>query len=131
MLSGLSAVESQGTDCFFGMIELGPRGIQRVTEPVDEAVDDFEMYGADFKDCQDDRIMAHLLNNNEDDHAAGTVIQGVPTHLSEVLYTPANFPLDEQQLQFTDEQIRGFGGVHDAINTLQLIAKGLAHVAIT
>jgi len=103
---------------FFGMIQSGPRGIRRITEAADEQVDDFEVYGVDFEDMEDERIMAHLLNNNEEDHTANTVIQGVPATLSEVVCMPADCPLDEQQLQFLNEQMQPFGGVANTINPL-------------
>lgn len=103
---------------FFGMIQRGPRGIRRIPEPINEQVDDFEVYGVDFEELEDERVMAHLLNNNQDDHDANTVVAGAPAILSDVPCTPADCPLDEAQLRFLNEQIAGFGGHSTTINVL-------------
>ncbi|KAH7906787.1 hypothetical protein BJ138DRAFT_1015645 [Hygrophoropsis aurantiaca] len=93
---------------FFGMLQEGPRGIQRALEPVNEMVGDINSYGVDWEVHDDERFMSHLLDNNPDEweEANPFVSASTPANLSQVLCEPPGCPFTPEQLNHLDTTLQ-------------------------
>ncbi|KAJ7698352.1 hypothetical protein B0H17DRAFT_1158379 [Mycena rosella] len=93
----------------FGMLREGARGISSFLAPEEEGIEDINEYGVDWEVNNEPELMAHLFENNPQEHpdisndpfaAAST-----PANLSEVLCDPPNCPFTSAELATLDEHL--------------------------
>ncbi|KAJ7242125.1 hypothetical protein C8J57DRAFT_1084558 [Mycena rebaudengoi] len=83
----------------FSMVQDGPRGIQHLTEPVSDEVEDPNTYGIDWDEADNSQMMDHLLGENPHEWEDNNPFSAAPGTLSHVPCDPPNCP-------FTPEQVR-------------------------
>ncbi|KZV64275.1 hypothetical protein PENSPDRAFT_615635 [Peniophora sp. CONT] len=105
---GRTTVASPAERFIFGMLEHGPRGMQRRTAPHVDNVDDVPAYGVDFDIFNDANVVAHHMDNNEHDWESGNPFDTVapPERTQEVVCEPANCPFTAQEVAYLDQQLR-------------------------
>ncbi|KII88043.1 hypothetical protein PLICRDRAFT_112141 [Plicaturopsis crispa FD-325 SS-3] len=94
----------------FGMVQEGPRGIQRFLVPPDEALpaEDVAGYGVDWEVRDDPAYMEHLLANNPHEQEEDNPFSAAttPASLSEVVCDDPRCPLTVGQVNFLNVQLR-------------------------
>ncbi|KAJ7681447.1 hypothetical protein B0H17DRAFT_1230753 [Mycena rosella] len=89
----------------FSMLQDGPRGIEHRTQPLDEHVDNPEIYGIDWDVADDTTLMSHLLEENPQEwEERDPFAPGLDT-LSHVPCDAPNCPLTPEQVAVLDERL--------------------------
>ncbi|KAJ6553003.1 hypothetical protein B0H19DRAFT_949550 [Mycena capillaripes] len=91
----------------FSMVQDGPRGLQRIVEPIDEAVEDITSYGVDWQVADEPRLMQHLLEHNPQDWENENPFRAPPAQLSDVPCEPPTCPFTPEEVALLDETLRG------------------------
>lgn len=85
---------------FFSMVQDGVRGLPAEDE---EDIGDPALYGIDWEDAQDPRLLRHHMENNPGEASvAGNSFQTGPAQLSEVPCEPPNCPFSPEQVAELD-----------------------------
>ncbi|KAJ6599583.1 hypothetical protein B0H10DRAFT_1825356 [Mycena sp. CBHHK59/15] len=89
----------------FSMLQDGPRGLERVVEPVDEVVEEISTYGIDWDVADDSTLMTHLLHENPQDWSEHNPFAPGLDSLSHVPCDPPNSPFTDEQIASIDVQL--------------------------
>ncbi|KZP22306.1 hypothetical protein FIBSPDRAFT_910514 [Athelia psychrophila] len=89
----------------FSLIQDGPRGLQGMLAPVDDATLDLPSYGIDWQVANDPRFVNHLLRENPQEITPQNPFQTVPSHQAHVPCTPPNCPFTHEQVQWLDNML--------------------------
>ncbi|KAJ6617830.1 hypothetical protein B0H10DRAFT_1796482 [Mycena sp. CBHHK59/15] len=89
----------------FSMLQDGPRGLERVVEPVDEVVEEISTYGIDWDVADDSTLMSHLLHENPQDWSEHNPFSPGLDSLSHVPCDPPNSPFTDEQIASIDVQL--------------------------
>ncbi|KAJ7233488.1 hypothetical protein C8J57DRAFT_1090552 [Mycena rebaudengoi] len=84
----------------FSMVQDGPRGVQHLTEPVDEEVDDPNTYNIDWDEADNPQMMDHLLGENPQEWEDNNPFSAAPGTLSHVPCDPPNCPFTPEQVAY-------------------------------
>ncbi|KAJ6466472.1 hypothetical protein C8R45DRAFT_839549 [Mycena sanguinolenta] len=89
----------------FSMIQDGPRGLERLIDPPEEAVEDPSMYGVDWEVIDNPTLMRHhLLQNPQEWEDRNPFAPGIQD-LSDVPCEPPQSVLSAQQIRYLDETL--------------------------
>jgi hypothetical protein len=95
---------------FFGMIQNGPRGIQSID---DESVNDIQSYGIDWEDYDDDSILDHHRQANQDDNPDDNpFISNRPERMTQVNVDEPRCPFTEEQIIFLNSELNSLPYIH-------------------
>ncbi|KAJ7032327.1 hypothetical protein C8F04DRAFT_959160, partial [Mycena alexandri] len=90
---------------FFSMLQDGPRGLELITAPVDEHVDDPTTYGIDWDVADDPTLMHHhLLQNPQEWEDHNPFAPGLET-LSKVPCDAPDSPFSAEQIEYLDREL--------------------------
>lgn len=89
----------------FSMVQDGPRGLERFTQPVNEFVSDPQTYGIDWQVADDSQLMDHLLRENPQEWEESNPFLNGPENRSHVACEPPNSPFSPQQIALLDQQL--------------------------
>ncbi|KAJ7711873.1 hypothetical protein B0H16DRAFT_1667702 [Mycena metata] len=89
-------------DIFFSMLQDGPRGLEQITAPVDEHINNPATYGIDWDVTDDATLMRHhLLQNPQEWEDHNPFAPGLET-LSEVPCDAPDSPFSAEQIKYLD-----------------------------
>ncbi|KAJ7290934.1 hypothetical protein C8J57DRAFT_1429656 [Mycena rebaudengoi] len=89
----------------FSMVQDGPRGIQHLTEPVSDEVEDPNTYGIDWDEADNSQMMDHLLGENPHEWEDNNPFSAAPGTLSHVPCDPPNCPFTPEQVAYLDHRL--------------------------
>ncbi|KAJ7470039.1 hypothetical protein B0H11DRAFT_1731043 [Mycena galericulata] len=89
----------------FSMFQDGPRGLERLVEPIDEVVDDPQTYGVDWQVADDPHLMDHLLRENPQEWEEHNPFASGPETHAHVPCEPPNSPFSREQITLLDQQL--------------------------
>ena len=94
----------------FGMVTNGPRGLSQLLTPMEENVEDLDMYGIDWEDLENPELIENFLERSadEDEHDEGVNdLEGLhlPAHMANVVCNPPFCPLSDDQIDILFQQL--------------------------
>ncbi|KAJ7753657.1 hypothetical protein DFH07DRAFT_744337 [Mycena maculata] len=89
----------------FSMLQDGPRGLERMAQPVDEPVENPLTYGIDWDIADDPQLMNHLLRENPQEWEEQNPFANGPETHSHVPCEPPNSPFALEQIAHLDQRL--------------------------
>ncbi|KAJ6473102.1 hypothetical protein C8R45DRAFT_835506 [Mycena sanguinolenta] len=90
----------------FGLLEQGPRGLDRFMDDRNDTVDDLANLGVDWEAQMDPELLSHHSANNtaeEGENPFGS--DALPARMSEVTVEPPNCPFSLEQCAHLDTEL--------------------------
>ena len=95
---------------FFGMMQNGPRGIHSLD---DEPVEDIQSYGIDWEDYDNDHILDHHRQaNNDNDQDENPFMSHQPERMTGVDVDEPGCPLTEEQINYINSELNNLPYIH-------------------
>ncbi|KAJ7479011.1 hypothetical protein FB451DRAFT_1032227 [Mycena latifolia] len=89
----------------FSMVRDGPRGLEHMSQPADETVEDPQTYGIDWEVADDARFMNHHLRENPQEWEEQNPFASGPVTQSHVPCEPPNSPFSPEQIALLDQHL--------------------------
>lgn len=89
----------------FSFVQDGPRGIERIMDPIADEVEHPELYGIDWEAAADEQLMNHLFDQNPQEWEEGNPFTTGPSHQAHVPCEPPNCPFSDEQICWLDNTL--------------------------